>query len=248
MRKELMFIGILLALTPTFLTGVILLEKEGTAQDMPNSSPSTQPSAPPMTNHGGGFQRPIVYSVSFQSVNASVNGNEVNGTGQVVLDGGHFGVSYIVSGVFPDSTHMSHIHKGPDCPTAAQDTNGDGVIDVIEAGVTDGGILVNLDGDLSTFDAGSDHISSPDLYGNLFYIGSGSYSSMIDDLHRPAPDPKTGIITLAPGENFDLDHAVIVIHGINPGKNLPGSAQSVKGFTSNQSLPIACGKLKKLLL
>lgn len=245
MKKRLIFTGISLALATAFVGIGIFLEQEGIAQQMPSPSATSSPS---MTGHGGGFERPIVYTVSFQSANASINGNEVNGSGQVILDGGHFGVSYTVSGVFTDSTHMAHIHKGPDCPTAAQDTNKDGLVDVIEAGAVDGGILVNLDGDLSTFDSGSDHTSSPDLYGNLFYIGSGSYSSMVEDLHRPAPDPKTGVITLAPGENFDLDHAVIVIHGIDPTKPLPGSVQTVQGLTSNQSLPIACGKLKKLLV
>lgn len=138
---------------------------------------------------------------------------------QVRIEGDIFEVE-----MFPGSLgvaeHAQHIHAGKRCPSEADDTNNDGVIDVNEAEAVYGNVLVPLDSDLST-DGGT--FSSDNSY---VYQESASLSQMLANLNLDTLNP----------EGLVMD-----IHGVPESTELPPTVQGSKA-----DLPVACGTLLRV--
>jgi Cu/Zn superoxide dismutase len=81
----------------------------------------------------------------------ALNGSGVTGTADLVLTGDQLQVRLDLRGETPGKTHPQHIHgeaqaKGAaQCPTAAADSNGDGVLDHEEAEALTGGAVLPLE-------------------------------------------------------------------------------------------------------
>ena len=169
-----------------------------------------------------------------------------SGNAVVRIKGDRITVQIRASGLDPSIMHMAHIHKGDRCPSQTRDdANRDGVLDVIEGVPAYGPVLVNFGADISSL-AASAKGGTPmaNAAGVVNYKGSGSYSSLVNDLHdRAAMAPGTGIGKLAPGEDFMPEMGVIVVHGIRAQKSLPAGTQTLTGLTPQMSLPVLCGRL-----
>ena len=168
------------------------------------------------------------------------------GSAVVSIVGDKIDVLVSATALDPSLVHMGHIHKGDHCPnTVTDDVNGDGVLDVVEGIPAYGAILVDFGADISTFAAaqkGGD--PAADAMGIVNYKGTGSFQSLVDDLHnRPALPAATGVGKLAANEAFLPEMGVIVIHGISPATALPATVASVTGLTSQESIPVLCGRL-----
>lgn len=88
--------------------------------------------------------RTTVYSGSLNEL----NGSGGTGTAVVLEKGDHLRVNLEVSGLL-DETHLQHIHGFTDstvavCPTVADDSDGDGFVNLLEGAPRYGGILVDL--------------------------------------------------------------------------------------------------------
>lgn len=121
----------------------------------------------------------------------------------------------------PETTHAQHIHTGTRCPTLADDTNGDGVIDATEATSVYGPVLIPLDSDLAsqateTFPSGSSYQ----------YNQSTSLTQLLANF---------GL------ENIGLEGKVINIHGVPDSVVLPTTIQGTKA-----AFPISCGVLVRI--
>jgi hypothetical protein len=133
-------------------------------------------------------------------------------------------------GAFPDGIHPQHIHASDRCPTASADTNGDGIVDVIEGLPFYGPILVPLDGDISN--ATSEIPTFP------FGMGKkGTY-------HYEA-STTLSVLEAAIGEPLNLSARHVVIHGVDLATPLPASVQSLPGLPAQITLPIACGEIRE---
>jgi hypothetical protein len=134
-------------------------------------------------------------------------------------------------GAFPEGIHPQHIHASDRCPTAAADTNGDGIVDVIEGLPFYGPILVPLDGDISN--------TTSEI--PTFPFGAGDRGTY----HYEA---STTLSTLesALGESIDLPARHVVIHGVDLATPLPSSVQSLPGLPAQVTLPIACGEIREV--
>jgi hypothetical protein len=163
----------------------------------------------------------------------------------IVVDNDRIGAFLNMSGLDPNIPHMAHIHSGSTCATSAADTNGDGFVDVVEASAVGGGILVGITGDMSSYTASTSTVASANSLGNLISIGSGSLTSLIADLHRPAPAPTTGVASLSTNQPFNPAQYTVDVHGIDPSITLPSTVQTLPGMTANQTLPVACGSLQQ---
>jgi hypothetical protein len=106
------------------------------------------------------------------------NNSTANATATVTVEGDQMTVGIEGSGFTPgESPHAQHIHgvvgQEATCPTAAQDTNGDGVVTTSEGQATYGPILVSLttEGDMSAEDSALavDRMPVADANGNLSY-------------------------------------------------------------------------------
>lgn len=134
-------------------------------------------------------------------------------------------------GAFPDGIHPQHIHAADRCPSASADTNGDGIVDVIEGLPFYGPILVPLDGDISN--------TTSEIPTFPFGMGDkGTY-------HYEA---STTLSTLeaALAEPLNLPSRHVVLHGVDLATPLPSSVQSLPGLPAQITLPIACGEIREV--
>jgi len=87
-----------------------------------------------------------VYTVNLSELNNS----GVSGTATLTLMGDKLEVHIQASGLEPDKAHPQHIHgfvennKNSTCPTIAADTNGDGLVDLVEGLPSYGPVLLTL--------------------------------------------------------------------------------------------------------
>ncbi len=137
---------------------------------------------------------------SFQADLTQLNQSGVSGTGMVTIDGNTATVTIEATGLLAGSPHAQHFHIGGmgECPTDADDTDGDGFLSTTEGGPAYGEIGASLttEGDTSP-DSGLavDRFPTAD-------DGTESYSrtfEISDDVHKA----------------FDDGTAVLVLHGVD---------------------------------
>ena len=81
-----------------------------------------------------------------------LNGSHAHGSATLVKSGQNVTVHIIAGGLEPGGPHLSHIHGlsngnqpvDSKCPTTAQDTDGDGYVELAEGAATYGPILVDF--------------------------------------------------------------------------------------------------------
>lgn len=157
---------------------------------------------------------------TFRTVANAVNPTVTSSSNavQIKIQNDLFEIEIFGSG--PVTTHAQYISSGSRCPTSADDSNGDGVIDATEGSKVYGSRIVPLDSDLSS-DGGVFPIAA-----TYKYTQSASFSQMLGNLNLPA---------------LDVEGKVITIHGVPAATTLPATAQGAKG-----DFPIACGVILKV--
>jgi len=140
--------------------------------------------------------------------------------------------------------HRQHVFVGAACPTMANDTNGDGFVDVNEAEAATGLGLIPLDDDLSAQSAGNT-FPRADLNGNYKYEESASLTQMLADLRADDTDASDGLGKLGATENLNLPGRVVMVQGISPLTELPDSVGTRGNALAQDTLPIACGVITR---
>lgn len=189
--------------------------------------------APQLQQEDGTFR------ASLSPLNSSVSGN-TGGTAEFMIDGDTFKATVMVNGA-PMALHAQHIHAGSACPTMADDANGDGFLDVVEGVPVYGPILIPLDGDLSSQDAGGSDFPSGRSY---TYEQTTSYAAMLGDLNLPDPNPEDAVTKLG-GSLLNLEGRHVIIHGVMESADLPDSVASIADLPNFVTLPIACGVIER---
>lgn len=192
---------------------------------------------------------PKEYTVMLQPLNNS----GVTGTAKVLLTGTTLRVRFDARGLQPNMSHDAHIHgmlNGTDanCPTTAQDTNGDGYISVFEGAPAYGVIKVSLSKPITA--AGINTVAA------LFAPYAGVDSNSFQPSDSQGMDHYDQSITY----NLSDTEAAAAYNGIMPlqaqeivihGAMAPESVDTVGGSTSkivyDELLPVACGDLKSAL-
>lgn len=166
----------------------------------------------------------------------------------VSIQGDEFTAAVAARGVprVTGNGHPQHIHVGTTCPTAANDTNGDGWIDGPEAGAVHGAAILPFDSDINGQEAGAgDYPNSTDT-GLYAYREQGSYSQILADLTAPDTNTSDALVKLEAGSLLGLEGRVVEIHGVPESVELPATVAALPGLTPHQSLPIACGVLQRV--
>ncbi|MEO9254222.1 MAG: hypothetical protein ABI305_01675, partial [Tepidiformaceae bacterium] len=180
------------------------------------------------------------FTATLGALNTSANGGTaVTGTATFVVSGDTITATVDAHGLAPSMAHAMHIHTGDSCPTAAADTNNDGVIDVVEGAPAYGPILIPIDSNIASQAAGDFPMS--DASGNLKFTTSGSLTALLADLHAADPDTTDAVAKLQPNEMLNLAMRHVVIHGVAGA--VPATAQSIGGLPAAATLPVACGQL-----
>lgn len=142
--------------------------------------------------------------------------------------------------------HAQNVRLGTRCPTSLDDINQDGIIDAVEGEAVYGKIFFPLDGDLSTQAGHDGEFPVGDIYGNYIYSRVTTFSQFISDLRSPQVYEE--YVTLEKTQPLDIEGRAVVIHGVDDAITLPLTVGSVGRRSRSQSLPIACGVIKKVLV
>ncbi len=148
------------------------------------------------------------------------------------------------SGLHPNLIHSQYIHSGTSCPT--NDDNGDGFIDAVESAKASGGILIPLDGDLSSQDRGSSTFPVSDPVGVYTYSEITSYDRFIDDLREEDRDLDDDFVKIGADKNLNFEGRIVIIYGVAPETVLPETVARRGRLANFQTLPVACGVFRKV--
>lgn len=184
-----------------------------------------------------------IYRAHLVSLNQAYAGS-TGGTITVRMRGDEIIVEGAIAGAPAGIKHYQFITTGQACPTAASDTNADGVVDAVEGASAYGPAIIPLDSNLNTQVDGSDFGPIANPAGAIVYRRSASVSNLMSDLFEMDPTPKDHLVKLVPGERMILNGKKVVLHGVS--SELPATASGMNDLTAAESLPIACGILTRV--
>lgn len=167
----------------------------------------------------------------------------VTGTSAVELAGDLMRVTVNATGVAgAGDLHLQFIGSGTSCPTQANDTNGDGFVDIVEALAATGAFLLALDTTLTSrivADTSGFPTTNP-----IAYLQRARLSA-VENSMRGAPTDQFQANIPVNGD-FNPAGLAVLVTGISSTVVLPATVQTMPGFTANESLPVACGTLSTI--
>lgn len=181
-----------------------------------------------------------VYAAKLQPLNATLSGGSTTGTARITVHGDKLTINIDVKGAAPHIEHWQHFHGFEDgkpaaCPTAAADVNHDDAIDLLETAPAAGTTMVPFNAAPAAMDIPADTYPKADAKGHYVYNKTVSLKAL-----------EAAFAKAFPGQKLDLDHRVIMIHGVPSTTKLPASVASLGPIPAAVTLPIACGKLERV--
>lgn len=186
-----------------------------------------------------------LYKAKFVTLNSNVNGTLPGSATFFRKEDRWFAYLRLFAGM-PKAWHMQNVYEGTRCPTANDDLNLDGFIDIIEAQAVLGKILIPLDADISSQNSGRNFYPLADLSGSYHYERVTSFKRFFNDLKSEDKNPDDQIRKLAPDEGLKLVGKAIMIQGVTEDIELPDTVQTLERRRPFQTLPIACGIYEKV--
>lgn len=186
---------------------------------------------------GGPAGNTQTYVAQLQPLNAAVTRTAATGTARFTVAGDRLTIDIDAQGTPPGTVHWQHFHglTGPGqatCPTAAADTNRDGIVDLIETGPASGTTMVPFTQDPASMDVAHGQYPSAGPDGRYHYHQVVSLSAL-----------NAAFAKAFPGQALDLDRRVVLIHGVPASTQLPPSVKSLGPIPAATTLPIACGRI-----
>ena len=173
-----------------------------------------------------------VYIVELHPLNAGIAGGDTSGRARITVRGDVLTITIDVKGAPPDIEHWRRVAA---CPTAAADTNHDGAIDLIETEATSGTTMVPFNGAPAAMQIPTETYPKASAKGTYRYKNIVSLKAL-----------QAAFAKAFNGQDIDLDHRVIFIHGAPPPTKLPTSVASLGSIPASVTLPIACGKIERV--
>lgn len=177
------------------------------------------------------------YVAQLHALNSKVAGMQTTGEARFTITGDSLTISVTTRDVPPDMMHLQHFHgfttgRNATCPTAAADTNRDGIIDLIETEPMSGTTMVPFTDDPVSMEIVADTYPKASAEGTYEYRKTVSLSAL-DAAFAKAFD----------GQKLDFSRRVVIVHGVPPTTTLPASAASLGTIPAHVTVPIACGKI-----
>jgi len=182
------------------------------------------------------------YKAELSSLNEMTTGSKASGEATFTISGDQLTILVTAKGVPPNMEHLQHFHgfvKGDRtsrCPTARDDKNGDGIIDMVETEPVAGTTMVPLHDDPVSMAIVNDTYPTAGADGSYSYEKRVSLKSL-----------KAAFTKKFPGQRLDLDRRVVFLHGVPTATKLPATVASLDHIPSQVTLPIACGRIKKVM-
>jgi hypothetical protein len=184
-------------------------------------------------------QQPTVYVAKLAPLNTTVTGKAAAGTVRFSVKGDSLTIVTEATGLPKSITHWQHFHGFKDghaaaCPTKSADTNGDGIIDLIETEPAAGTTMVPFIDDPVSMDVAHGTYPKASAGGALHYRETVSLSALQEAFGKAFD-----------GQKLDLDKRVVFLHGVPADTKLPASVASLGPIPAQVTLPIACGKITR---
>lgn len=179
------------------------------------------------------------YVAHLTSLNAKASGHSSSAEATFKIRGDSLTIHIAARGVAPDLDHLQHFHGFPDghqaaCPTAAQDKNGDGVVDLRETEPTSGETMVPFTADPVSMEIVVNTYPKASADGSYHYSKTVSLSALEQAFAKKYA-----------GQKLNLDHRVVMIHGVPATTKLPSTVASLGDIPAQVTIPIACGVITR---
>lgn len=181
------------------------------------------------------------YRADLAPLNTETTGSEAGGTATLTISGDSLTIRLDATGTPLETMHLQHFHgfaegdKASRCPTSAGDSNGDGIIDLIETEPVAGITMVPFHDDPASMAIIADSYPTADSNGAYTYTQNVSLQELEEAFGEEFP-----------GQQLDLDRRVIFLHGVPEGTDLPATVQSLGDVPAHITLPIACGEIRRV--
>ncbi|MGH8190542.1 MAG: hypothetical protein ACREP2_03765 [Rhodanobacteraceae bacterium] len=181
-----------------------------------------------------------VYVAHLHAMNTGVSKSRTTGEARFTVDGDKLTISVKVHGAPPDTVHWQHFHGFKDgqpahCATAADDTNHDGIVDLIETEKASGTTMVPFDTDPAAMDIAHGTYPKANAKGAYTYKETDSLKAL-----------DAAFAKQFPGQKLDLAKRVVYIHGVPSDTKLPGTVKSLGPIPAQVTLPIACARIERV--
>lgn len=190
------------------------------------------------TPAAGTLGETVTYEATLAPINSEVNEGDATGEASFTVSGDELTISVAVSGVSPDIQHLQHFHGFPDsdeaatCPTMADDTNDDGVVDILETAPAAGTTMVPFTDDPVSMEVFGATYPTADADGSYTYEHTVSLSELESAMGEQFP-----------GQQLDLENRVVFIHTVPETADIPDTAESKGGAPAYETVPVACGEI-----
>ena len=181
----------------------------------------------------------MTYKAELSPLNAKTTGSDASGEATFRISGDRLTIRVTAKGVPPNMEHLQHFHgfaKGDRisrCPTAGDDKNGDGIIDIVETEPVAGTTVVPFDADPVGMSAVNDTFPRAGADGSYSYQKTVSLKAL-----------EAAFTKKFAGQRLDFDRRVVFLHGVPPSTELPATAASLDHLPAQLLLPIACGEIR----
>ena len=166
-------------------------------------------------------------------------GSHVSPSGEVrfVVHGDSLTITAHLSNVAPGIEHWQHFHGKPDgsqsrCPTAAADTSGDHLVDILETEPAAGTTMVPFNADPVAMDIPTNTYPHASANGTYDYVRTVSLAAL-----------QAAFGQHYSGHAIDLARRVVMVHGVPESITLPRTVASLGPIPARTTFPIACGAI-----
>lgn len=181
------------------------------------------------------------YHARLQPLNKQVGTSQ--GFSSISIKDNQFWARVKIFGPKTGIMHPQYVHRLGRCPTSRDDSNRDGYLDAWEVFAVSGEILIPLDSDLNSQIKGMNEFPQMRKHDFFYYSEACHSDRLLRDLKKPDELRYDFMSKLGDREDLNLSTRVIVVYGTSETRLLPQSVRSFAGYSTQQSLPIACGEL-----
>jgi len=191
------------------------------------------------------FNEDGLYLAKFSTLNPQINGT-IPGSLTFSLNGDRLLTFIRIFAGKPSTWHQQGVYHGMRCPNLEDDLNLDGFIDIEEAMNVTGKMIIPIDGNLDSQDAGANFYPISDNSGYYQYERLASLKRIQKDLKDEDLDQTDHIVKLNPSEELILSGRVVLILGVSEDTLLPETIVGLGKRKPYQVFPITCGIIQKL--
>lgn len=182
-----------------------------------------------------------VYVAKLVPLNRDITKLETTAEARFTIKGDALAITVDAKGLPPGMMHLQHFHGFKDgdaatCPTAAADANHDGIIDLIETEPISGTTMVPFHDNPAGMEIVRDTYPKAGADGIFHYKQAVSLKAL-----------QAGFLKAFGSDQLNLERRVVFIHGVFPATKLPASAASLGTIPAQVTLPIACGKIDRVV-